>query len=168
VEVPAIPLRRGAHYHPRVIGSVEPSLRHASAAVPVIWDWLQQNKDVVLWLFVLSIGSLVVTALLLPVFVLRLPPDYFLASRRELAERRGALQWIGRIARNGLGALFVLAGLAMLVLPGQGLLTMFIGLLLVDFPGKRALERRVVQRPAILGFLNRLRGKHGKPPLQVD
>ena len=63
---------------------------------------------------------------------------------------------------------FLLAGLAMLVLPGQGLLTMLIGLLLLDFPGKRALERRVVRRPKILAFLNRMRDRRGREPLRLE
>jgi hypothetical protein len=133
-----------------------------------IWDWLQANSSLLGWLGVLGIGSLVLTALLLPLFVLRLPDDYFLASRRELAHRRGAWQWIGHVGKNALGVVFVLAGLVMIVLPGQGLLTIVIGLLLVDFPGKRALERRIVRRPAVLGVLNRLRERHGRAPLRID
>lgn len=132
------------------------------------WGWLQQNSTLLAWLFVLSLGSLVVIALLLPVVVVRLPADYFLASRKELAVRRGPTQWVGHVAKNVLGAAFVLAGIAMLVLPGQGLLTILIGLLLVDFPGKRALERRFVRRPGVLDFLNRMRARRGKPPLQVE
>ena len=59
-------------------------------------------------------------------------------------------------------------GGAMLVLPGQGLLTILIGLLLLEFPGKRALERRLVARPGIKTFLDRIRARRGKPPLEVD
>lgn len=132
------------------------------------WNWFAENPGLLAWLFALSLGSLVLTAVLLPVFVVRLRPDYFLAARQDLAARRGPLQWLERIARNLFGVLFVLAGLAMIVLPGQGLLTIFIGLLLVDFPGKRALERRIVRRPRILALMNRLRARHGKPPLLVD
>ena len=62
----------------------------------------------------------------------------------------------------------MLAGLAMLVLPGQGLLTILIGLMLLDFPGKRRLERRIVARPAILAMLNRMRARRGRDPLRVD
>ncbi len=133
-----------------------------------LWSWLQGNSSLLVWLFGLSIGSLVVTALLLPVVVRRLPPDYFVATRRDLAAQRSPLQWAGHLAKNALGALFVLAGLAMLVLPGQGLLTILIGLLLVDFPGKRALERRFVRRRGVLEFLNRMRARHGRPPLRIE
>jgi hypothetical protein len=118
------------------------------------------------WLFALSIGSLVITLLLLPVIVVRLPPDYFVGERPKSAAGRGS--WIVRVGKNVLGVVFLLAGLAMIVLPGQGLLTVLIGLLLVDFPGKRKLERKFVRRPRILKFLNKMRSKRGKPPLVVD
>jgi hypothetical protein len=133
-----------------------------------IWDWLHSNTWLFAWLFALGIGSLIATALLMPLVVLRLPEDYFVATRSELARTRNAWQWAVHVGKNALGVVFVLAGIAMLVLPGQGLLTIVIGLLLVDFPGKRAVELRIVRRPAILGFLNRLRDRRGKPPLRVE
>jgi hypothetical protein len=63
--------------------------------------------------------------------------------------------------------LFVLTGIAMLVLPGQGLLTMLIGLSLVDFPGKRAFERKIISLPIISLTINRLRERFGQQPLIV-
>lgn len=132
------------------------------------WSWLTDNTALLTWLGVLSIASLVLVALVLPVMVVRLPPDYFLASRSELAARRGVLGWLERIVRNAFGVVFVLVGIALIFLPGQGLLTTLIGLLLLDFPGKRALERRIVRQPKLLAVMNRLREKRGKPPLLVD
>lgn len=142
--------------------------RQAQDAAPGVWEWLQNNSALLWWLFVLGIGSLVLTVLLLPVIAVRLDEDYFLASRRERTERTGPGRLLLRIGKNALGVVFLLAGIAMLVLPGQGLLTMLIGLMMLDFPGKHALERRIVRRPAILGFLNRLRARRGRPPLRVD
>jgi len=59
------------------------------------------------------------------------------------------------------------AGIAMLVLPGQGILTMLIGISLVDFPGKRQLERKLIGQPAVLNTINKVREKFGRPPLTV-
>lgn len=120
------------------------------------------------WALGLALGSLALVVVLLPLFVLQLPSDYFVASRRELRAERTPLGWVWRIVRNVLGLFFVIAGGAMLVLPGQGLLTILIGLLLLEFPGKRALERRLVARPGIKSFLDRIRARGGKPPLEVD
>lgn len=133
-----------------------------------IWAWAHEHSTLLVWLGVLSLASGVVTVSLLPVVVLRLPADYFVASRQDLAQRRGPLLWIEHTLRNVVGVLFVLAGIAMLVLPGQGLLTILIGLLLVDFPGKRALELRMVRQPRLLAFLNGLRTRRGKPPFRVE
>ena len=55
----------------------------------------------------------------------------------------------------------------MLVLPGQGVLTIVIGLLLMEFPGKTRLERWLVGRPSVLEFVNRMRTRRGRPPLQA-
>ncbi len=131
-------------------------------------SWIEGHSALLFWLGALSIASLILTLLLLPVIVVRLPEEYFVVTRRDLAGRRGPLLWLEHVLRNCVGALFVLAGIAMLVLPGQGLLTILIGLLLVDFPGKRALELRLVRRPAVLGFLNRLRARRNRPPLRVE
>jgi len=119
------------------------------------------------WALGLAVGSLALVVVLLPLFVLQLPADYFVASRKELRVGRTPLGWVWHVLRNVLGLLFVLAGGAMLVLPGQGLLTILIGLLLLEFPGKRALERRLVARPGIKAFLDRIRARGGKPPLEV-
>jgi hypothetical protein len=120
------------------------------------------------WALGLAVGSLLLVIVLLPLFVVQLPTDYFVASRQELRHERTLLGWVWRILRNVLGLFFVLAGGAMLVLPGQGVLTILIGLLLLEFPGKRALERRLVARPGIKGFLDRIRARRGVPPLEVD
>lgn len=133
-----------------------------------VWQWLAQHEAVLWWMGAFSLGTLVLAALLLPVLVVRLDPEYFVATRSELGHRRDALAWLLHIGKNVLGALLVLAGIAMLVLPGQGLLTILIGLMLVDFPGKRRLELLIVRRPAILALLNRMRAKRGRPPLRIE
>ena len=74
--------------------------------------------------------------------------------------------WQTIIGAN-LGVVFILAGLAMIVLPGQGVLTILIGLALTNFPGKYALEQRLVRRPAVSGALNWIRQKAGRPPLEI-
>ncbi|MHC4161679.1 MAG: PGPGW domain-containing protein [Planctomycetota bacterium] len=74
---------------------------------------------------------------------------------------RGAL-WAGR---NLLGAVLVVAGIAMLILPGQGILTILIGLIVLEFPGKRDLELRLVRRPRVRRAIDWLRAKGKRPPL---
>jgi hypothetical protein len=69
------------------------------------------------------------------------------------------------VLRNLLGVLLVLLGIAMLLLPGQGLLTLLVGLLLIDFPGKHQLVVRLLTRPKVLSVVNKLRAHRGAAPL---
>lgn len=133
-----------------------------------LWQWCEQHPAVLAWAFAGSLLSLVLVAALLPVIVARLAPDHFLHPRREMAVRGGIYHWPLRIVKNVLGVVFLLAGFLMLFLPGQGLLTMLIGLLLVEFPGKRALERRLIRRPRLRAFLDGIRARRGRPPFQID
>ena len=115
---------------------------------------------------VISALMFVGTILLIPVIVVRLPVDYFFHNdeRVWLAGYHPVLRHVGVVVKNGIGLVFLLAGLAMLVLPGQGLLTMVIGISLLDFPGKQKIERRLLTQPMILQAMNAIRRKFDKPP----
>ncbi len=128
--------------------------------------WLDEYSTLLWWVAGVSVGSLLLMIVLLPRIVAGLPADYFVA-RRGAHARTGPRQWAGFVLKNALGVVFLIAGLLMLLLPGQGLLTMLIGLLLVDFPGKRALELKLVRRPRVRKFLDGMRRKRGKEPLKV-
>ena len=103
----------------------------------------------------LAWGSLVlfITSLaVIPWLVTKIPADYFHEERRRrdaLSERSLALQLLLGF-KNLCGFLLLLLGLVMLVLPGQGILTIVIGLFLMNFPGKYELERSLVSRPKVL------------------
>jgi hypothetical protein len=98
-----------------------------------------------------------------------LPAAYFVEQhpRPFWVGRHPAVRWTGLIAKNLLGAAVVVAGVLLSLpgIPGQGVLTILIGLMLLNFPGKRKLERKIVGRPRILRSINRLRARFGKPPL---
>ena len=68
------------------------------------------------------------------------------------------------------GVLLIALGVLMSLpgVPGQGLLTIFIGLVLVDFPGKRTVERKIVSLPGVIRGMNRLRTRFGKPPVTLE
>lgn len=125
------------------------------------------SHDVLVALGIFSVVCFVGTLVAIPFILVRLPPDYFDHRRRRpwMDGQHPALRLAARIAKNVLGIVFLLAGIAMLVLPGQGLLTMVIGISLMDFPGKRQLERKLIGKPAVLNAINAIRGKLGHPPL---
>jgi len=65
------------------------------------------------------------------------------------------------IFRNLAALVLLLAGVAMLLLPGQGLLTIVLGIFIADFPGKRNLERRLVANRKVFDAINWVRDKKG-------
>jgi hypothetical protein len=81
--------------------------------------------------------------------------------------KRGWGRWALRIAKNVLGAVLVCVGFIMLFLPGQGLLSMLVGLFLMDFPGKPRVLRALLARPHVLPLINGLRARAGRPPLEL-
>jgi hypothetical protein len=99
----------------------------------------------------------------------RLPADYFdvRVPRQFLTHGHIALRWTFVVLQNIVGFILVLAGIAMLVLPGQGVLTILIGVSLMDFPGKRRLEARLIGQRMIFAGVNRLRARFGKPPFVI-
>jgi hypothetical protein len=84
-----------------------------------------------------------------------------------MKDHHPVLRVIGLAVKNAVGLVFLLAGFAMLFLPGQGILTMLIGISLVDFPGKRRLEATLIGQPTVLSAINSMRNKFNKPPLIV-
>jgi NosR/NirI family nitrous oxide reductase transcriptional regulator len=147
----------------------------SAAAVPALLDWLRSfaaaNRQVLKWL---AIGSLVMflgSLSAVPWLVGLIPEDYFLTKRRpETGFRRQhpAIAISLRVAKNLAGAVFLIAGLAMLILPGQGLLTILAGIVLLEFPGKRRLERALIRRHSVLKAVNWIRRRRGKPEIRVD
>jgi hypothetical protein len=132
-------------------------------------SWFLENGSLLGALGVIGVVSLVASVLLLPFLVVRIPADYFRYQRRQQELVRGrhpAVHHAIVILKNGLGILLILAGMAMLVLPGQGILTLLIGLMLTDFPGKYRLEKRLIAQPGVLKAVNWLRARAGHPPLE--
>jgi len=77
---------------------------------------------------------------------------------------------MGTFAKNALGVVLVVIGILMSIpgVPGQGILTILLGIMLLDFPGKRTLEYKLVTRPQVLNTINRLRHRFGKPSLVLE
>ena len=129
------------------------------------------DESVIWWLVALSVVMFVGSLIVIPWLVVRIPADYFARSRRSgpafLADRP-ALRMLLRAAGNVAGVVFVLAGILMLLIPGQGILTMVLGLLLMNFPGKYRLKRWLILRPGVRSAINRMRRRAGRQPLQVE
>ncbi len=138
---------------------------------PTVKQWLallDEHKVWFGWLAFVSVLLFFGCLVAVPWLVARIPADYFDAGRRprtRFASLHPVLRWTGLIAKNLFGGVLILAGLLMLVLPGQGLLTLAMGILLIDFPGKHRLERRMIRFPPILRSVNWLRDRAGVEPI---
>ncbi|GBD36081.1 hypothetical protein HRbin36_01201 [bacterium HR36] len=125
-------------------------------------------RDIFLGLVVFAVSFVVSLAFVVWV-ILRLPVDYFRDPPEPSAPVQGWLPTAFLIAllRNVLGLVLVAVGVILSLpgVPGQGLLTIILGLMLMQFPGKRYLEKRILARPRILAMLNRIRERYGCEPL---
>ncbi len=122
--------------------------------------------EVAVALSLVSLASLVLCAFLLPYLVVRLPEDYFARVRRKPPwTQRSVGDRLFSVARTLVGLVLVVTGLFLVVLPGQGLLTILMGIVVAEFPGKFRLERRLVARPGIRRGLDAIRRSFGQPPL---
>jgi hypothetical protein len=114
------------------------------------------------------VGSIAVVTFVL----VKLPTNYFHSShaREFLVERHPVLRALGIFAKNLLGLVLVVCGIIMSLpgVPGQGVLTILLGIMLLDFPGKRRLEVGIVSRPRVFSAVNNLRARFDKPPLMLD
>lgn len=125
--------------------------------------------DLLVGITVASAFGFVGSLIIIPFILIRLPADYFdiRCPRHWMRDHHPVLRVIGLIVKNFVGYGFILAGFIMLFLPGQGLLTILIGISLIDFPRKRELEAKIIGNPKILNTINKLRHKFGKSPLSV-
>jgi hypothetical protein len=131
-------------------------------------SWIEAHQGLLLSLAGLSVLMFVGSLLSLPLLLARIPEDYFVDPHRHSARLKSLHPVVYlslRLLKNLVGWVLVLAGILMLVLPGQGILTIIMGLVLSDFPGKYALERRLASKRRVLNGINWIRRRGGHAPL---
>lgn len=101
--------------------------------------------------------------------IIRMPEDYFIKERTSPTFKDShIITWILlKALKNLIGFCLLLAGLVMLVTPGQGLLSILLGLFFMDFPGKKKLERTLIRKPSIHKPINWIRKKMNKSPIKI-
>lgn len=121
-----------------------------------------------LWIATASFVIFIVGLATIPYIVSAIPVDYFHYQQRHPGEDRFEHPLVRLLVvslKNLFGAILVCSGIIMLFTPGQGLLSILFGLMIMNYPGKYRLECWIIKRPLILKTVNRLRDRHGKPPL---
>ncbi len=141
--------------------------------MPLI-DFLKSvgSNEPLLWtLGVISVVTFCVSLLVIPLLVVRIPVDYFAEEKRHptpWSGRHPLTRWILLVIKNLVGLVFVILGVAMLVLPGQGLLTILLGIIFLNFPGKYRLERCLIRIRPVHRAVDWLRRRAGEKPLILE
>jgi len=137
----------------------------------MILEWVRIHEIAFWWIGSLSMATFVGTLIIIPILVVRIPADYFKRKKQKTGpcykNQYAAICFIGLVFKNLFGAIFVLAGVAMLFLPGQGFITILIGIMMLNFPGKFELQLRIVQRQTVLRAINWMRTKANRSALEV-
>ena len=118
------------------------------------------------------VASFFINLAIVSVILVKLPANYFSKSRKTKFwyGPRPALHAAKVIGKNVAGVLLVALGVVLSLpgVPGQGLLTILLGVMLLDFPGRHRLEQKLLSKPSIVNSINRLRQRFGKPPLELN
>ncbi len=129
------------------------------------WNSIFAGVGIFLLSLALSFGAIVIV-------MVKIPENYFSTHYVQdfLPNSPWMVRWGAVILKNLLGVILILLGLALSLpgVPGQGILTILLGLIMLDIPGKRPLEARIIKRPKVLSAINGLRERFGKPPLVLD
>lgn len=136
----------------------------------MMFEFFRLHHASLLLIGTLSVIILAGTLVAIPMLVIHLPADYFTRRRRtsEGSPKGYSSVRLGTmVLKNIVGAIFILAGIALLVLPGQGIITILIGIMLLNFPRKRVLAQRIIELPSVLHAINWMRLKARKPALKL-
>ncbi len=135
-----------------------------------MYEWIQIHETALWGLGLISVVTSFGSLIVIPILVVRIPEDYFARSKpppSRWRKRHPAVRISVLVIKNVLGAICILTGIAMLFLPGQGIITIVVGITLMNFPGKRTMERSIIQQRPIRGAVNWLRARAHHPPLQA-
>jgi len=118
-----------------------------------------------------AILSAFVSVLIVGAVLARLPADFFVNHVARGSNIRHPILRAGWIVlRNLFGYILILLGIVLSLpgVPGQGILTILMGVILIDFPGKYRVERWFISRRMVLAGVNRLRARLGREPLVLE
>ena len=131
-----------------------------------ILEWIEAHAELLAILGTLGLLMLIGSALVIPLIIAYMPEDYFVRINRGPLLRKPHRQVLHAL-KNILGYLLILCGILLLLLPGQGILTIIIGISLIDFPGKRRLQVRLVQVESVRKSMQWIRRKSHRQPLII-
>ena len=138
----------------------------------IIFEQLSQQiinyKSYIFWLGAISFAIFIFSLVSIKWLVSLIPSDYFINKKSSKFKSKYPVMWlVSMIIKNLIGYVLIIGGILMLVLPGQGLFTIFIGLMMSNYPGKYFIERKFIAIPSVLKTINWLRKRSNQEPLKV-
>jgi len=136
--------------------------------VPLLDQLLVFFEDYGLWVAIGSVAMFVISLASMPFIVAQIPIDYFTHQgrhRMSQSNHHPIIRLLLAGLKNILGAILLMAGFIMLFTPGQGLLSILFGLMIMNYPGKYQLECWIIRKPVIFNAVNAMRTKQDKEPL---
>ncbi len=140
-----------------------------------IWEWLARFWESltwgrIAWGLLFTVAGVIASYGLIIIGMIKIPANYFSSSyvKEISSDKHFFVRWGALIVKNLIGFLLIVAGIVMIFTPGPGVPTILLGLIMMDIPGKRPLEAKLIQRPMVLSAVNDLRAKYNKPPLIMD
>ncbi|CAB9540723.1 hypothetical protein [uncultured Gammaproteobacteria bacterium] len=125
-----------------------------------------EYEDLLITVGVISAVVFVVSLLAMPFLLSKIPVDYFVQNKQYKVEIKGVSGLLIVAIKTIVGLVLLLAGIIMLVTPGQGIISILLGLFLLEFPGKRKLELKFINHEPTFKTLNWLRSKVNHPPFK--
>ena len=117
------------------------------------------------------VGSFLLNLGIVSVILVKLPANHFSKNRKTKfwSGQHPARHAAKVVGKNVAGVLLVALGVVLSIpgVPGQGLLTILLGIMLLDFPGRDRLEQKLLSKPGIVNTINGLRERFGKRPLEL-
>lgn len=124
---------------------------------------MMEYEKLLIYLSIFSLICFVASIFIIPFLVIRISPAYFREKRKPIIDYKNpVLRYLVLILKNIFGFIFILLGFLMLFIPGQGLLSIAIGIFFINFPGKKKLEYKIFTHPKISSAVNYIRRKAGK------
>jgi archaellum biogenesis protein FlaJ (TadC family) len=129
-------------------------------------EWMRAHEQILEGLALLSAITFLASLLILPLIIILMPSNYFVRPER-VATKVSPWRFTLHILKNLLGAIIVILGILMLFLPGQGILGILVGCSLLDLPGKRHLQLRLLKNRKVQRSVAWIRRKANRVPIEI-
>lgn len=135
-----------------------------------LYVWLENNSYILFYLGIISVLIFIFSIVGLRLFIIAIPSDYFINKKRVSALRDNSiLLWVFyKIFKNIIGYIFIAIGLLALILPGQGILMILIGLMMSDYPKKFDLEKKIIKINTVRKGVNWIRIKSNVEKIKLN